>query len=238
MLWACLSLPFHLVITCLQVVARWSGTQAFTTCFQIFLAMFYRSLNLNMHFPYFLNSCRVSSSSSSILPGPSEFFALVTLVPFHLYFLVQNTLLWFCFSGGLLGAFSRGLKSLCPSPVNPSPSHSRSKRRRCRCRRRQVYHRHYHCRVKFLHHPCPLCPKLPTIPASLPCRFSRRLTALSTSLVSSVTSAFTPSSCFLVLSGVPASFAIMSLARSSTFIHQAVSWYVLVCCFLTGVIFA
>ena len=211
MLWACLSLPFHLVITCLQVVARWSGTQAFTTCFQIFLAMFYRSLNLNMHFPYFLNSCRVSSSSSSILPGPSEFFALVTLVPFQFYFLVQNSFSWFCFSGGLLGAFSRGLTSLCPSPVTPSPSHSQSKRRR----RRRVYYRHYHRRVRFLHRPRPPCPKLPSIPASWPRRLSRRLTAFSTVLMSSAIRAVTPSFCFLVISGLPAAFAFVSLRHSS-----------------------
>ena len=79
----------------------------------------------------------------------------------------------------------------------------------------------------------------PTAPASLPRRIRCRLTATSKSLVLSFTSAFTLSSYLLaVISGLPAYSAFLSLDSLPCFLRQAVSWYILGCYFLTGVILA
>ncbi len=194
------------------------------------LAMFHRSVNLNMTYPYFLNSC--SAVSPSLAPGPSEFFALVTLAPFQSYFLALQTFLCFRLSGGFAGA-CRGSWNFIQSSLLPT---SRSRTSKVPRRR---YHRHYHRRVKFLHHPRPPCPKLPSPskPTSVPRRLCRRIITNTTSLVSTVTRAFTPSSCLAVISVLPAYFAVSSCFHPS-FFHQVVSWYTIACYIFTGFNFA
>ena len=211
MLWACLSLPFHLAFSSLQVFAQWFGSQVYTTCFQLVVAMFYRSLNLNMTFPYLLDSCSVSSS---VLPGPFDLLYMVSLLPFQSYFTLQNFVSCFRLSGGLTSLFRRGFTLLCPVPKR-----SRSKRRR------RWYHRHYHRRVKFLHRSRPPCPKLPNIKATLPQRFCRHVTTLTSMCLSSVANLITPSSCIMAISSLPAYIAVSSLLSSSNFFISVVSWY-------------
>ena len=228
-LWSCLVLPFYFVKSFSKVLANWSNSQVYTTCIQSIVSLFHRSDNLNSLYPYFL-LCGSVSLPSVCAFGPTDLMSQFSL---YTYFLLRSCMSWFHCSGGFSGFLDRRYGLQCPLlhqlkfPFESIASPSRPKHRR-----RRWYHRHYHRRVKFLHHPRPKLVK----PVSLQISRSRKSVCRSAIAVLSRVTNFAFRSCpsfLLRLPGLPVILACVSHYLQSSFILRACCTYFSACYIFT-----
>ena len=233
MLWSCFVLPFYFVRSFSKVLATWLNSQVYATCIQSITSLFNRSNNLNSLYPYFLCACSVSLPSVCVF-GPTDLMSQLSLLPFYTYFLLRSCMSWFHCSGGLSSFLSRRCGLHCPRlhhfefPFESIASPSRPKHRR-----RRWYHRHYHRRMKFLHHPRPKLVK----PVSLQPSRSHKSICRSTVAVLSCVTTFAFRSCpslLLRLPGLPVILACVSHFIQCSFILRACCSYFSACYILTG----
>ena len=140
---------------------------------------------------------------------------------------------WFHCSGGFSGFLDRRYGLQCPLlhqlkfPFESIASPSRPKHRR-----RRWYHRHYHRRVKFLHHPRPKLIKPVSLQLS---RFRKSVCRPAVAVLSRVTNfAFRSCPSFLLrLPGLPVILAYVSHYLQSSFILRACCTYFSACYIFT-----
>ena len=226
MLWSCLVLPLYFAKSSLQVLSSWFTSQVYSTCTQSMMGLYHRSLNLNFTFPYFL---LCSSVSPSVLEfGPSDLLSTLSILPLSTYCLLHSSISCFRLAGGISGYLNRRFGLDCPLlrkiefPFATSPPKSNYPSRR-------RYHRHYHRRVKFLHHPRPKLFKPANQPSRL-CRFNRQAVATASSLFHSVAGSIQLCSRFLLqLPGILVILAGLSHYFSTSFIVRAIATYLATC---------